>query len=262
MNYIEAVILGAVQGISEFLPISSTAHIILVEKVLGLSFPGLTLEVFLHLASILAVIYYFFKTFIQLGDKMFRTGFFLIISTLVTGVLGLLMENILGDLLKGTYLIAGGLFFSGILLYLVEKNISVTGGRKLKKKLTGIGLYDSVIIGIWQGLAVIPGISRAGATVAGALLNDFDKESALSYSFYLSVPVIISSSIIKIPDMEAHLFNDYPGEMVVAFIVSFFFALVGIKTLIYLVKQTKLTYFSLYLVLISVLLLLVGELGE
>ncbi|UMZ72596.1 undecaprenyl-diphosphate phosphatase [Natranaerofaba carboxydovora] len=271
MNYIEAIILGIIQGISEFLPVSSTAHLIIAENVLGITFPGLVFEVFLHFSSVLAVIIYFAKDLVKLikgfisytflGNKNyifeFKLGLYLVLSTVATGVLGILLEGILDEHLRGTVLISLGLFVSGILLCLVERhqNFSIKKGKN-QKHIDEIGWIDSVIIGIWQGFAVIPGISRSGATVVGALWRSLEKESALFYSFFLSVPVIVSSSIIKLPDIDGALLSNYPGEMFISFVTSFVCALLGIKFLIYLVKQSKLTHFSVYLFILSSLTLI------
>lgn len=268
MSYIEAIILGLVQGISEFLPVSSTAHLIIVEKMFGLGFRGLVFELFLHFASVLAVIMYFFKDLLNLvkgfmkyllrGKKEYRTEFkiviFLLVSTCVTGVFGLFLEELLEGDLRGRELIAGGLVVSGILLCIVQKHkLEIKDNNK--KKIEKIGFRDSIIIGLWQGLAIIPGISRSGATVVGGLWRNFDRSSALSYSFYLAIPVIISSTAIKFREIDIALLDVYTGQVMVSFVATFFFALLSIRFLIYLVKRSKLTLFSLYLFVLAALLL-------
>lgn len=264
----EAVILGLIQGISEFLPVSSTAHLILAEKIFAMNFPGLVLELFLHFASILAVIAYFFKELLNIAKGFFRymfkgrkryaiefkLGLFLIISTAVTGLIGISLEGVLGTWIRGKNLMILGLVATGILLYIVEKNklkINLTKEELKKKRVGDINIWDSMLIGVWQGIAVIPGISRSGATVLGALWRNLDKDSALSYSFFLAIPTILSSTLLKLEDIDAALLSKYPGETMVSFGAAFIFSLLGIKFLIYLVRQSKLTYFSLYLFLLA-----------
>lgn len=260
MNWLEAFFLGLVQGITEFLPISSSAHLIIVQELMGLSFPGLAFEVFLHFASLLAVLIYFRKDIfeIKVGFTQyiitrqqkylghFKFGIYIVVATIFTGVLGVILERHLGDTLKSMTTIAIALFMTGVFLFLIERVIKY--GRRREAQMT---LADAIWIGLAQTLSVIPGISRAGSSLIAALWCGLDKETAVRFSFLLSVPVILGSTVLMLPDMKMENLHTGALELAISFISSFVFALVGIKWLITFLKQSKLIYFAFYCFFLS-----------
>ncbi|RXI99439.1 undecaprenyl-diphosphatase UppP [Anaerobacillus alkaliphilus] len=264
MNWIEALILGVVQGLSEFLPISSSAHLIIVQKILGIHVEGnqLEFEVLLHFASLLAVTIYFRKDLSDIvkgffsyllsrqNEKKvhFHFGWLLILSTGVTAVLGKLFEDVLGNNMTNTTTIGASLIVTGLFLILIEHGVKP--GKRTAGQMTW---RDGVIIGFGQALAVLPGISRAGSTLVTALWCGLDKQTAVRYSFLLSIPLIVGISIVEIPEMSPLFFNEYFFETTIAFIASFLFAIVGIKWLISMVNRTKLSYFAVYCIILGVI---------
>ena len=260
MNWLEAFFLGLIQGITEFLPISSSAHLIIAQELLGLSFPGLAFEVFLHFASLLAVLIYFRKDIIEIITGFtqyiitrqqkylghYKFGIYMVVATIITGGLGVVMESFLGDTLKSMTTISIALFMTGVFLFLIERVIKY--GRRKEAQMT---LGDAVWIGLAQTLAVIPGISRAGSSLVAALWCGLDKETAVRFSFLLSVPVILGSTVLMLQDMNMDYLHTGALELTMSFISSFVFALVGIKWLITFLKQSKLIYFSYYCFFLS-----------
>jgi undecaprenyl-diphosphatase len=256
----EAIILGLVQGLTEFLPVSSSAHLVITEKLLGLHFPGLAFEVFLHFASLLAVIMFFWHdlvritlSFIRYPFKKdpcdlvdFRFGLFIIAATLITGVLGIALEKGLNELLKSSKVVAMSLFATGFFLIAVEKMHRY--GSRRERDMT---YRDALIVGLAQTLAVIPGISRSGATLVAALWSGLAKDTAIRYSFILSIPVILGSTVLMVPELGTGFFTSQPLELSAAFLASFLSAIIGIKWLIYFVNQSKLTYFAYYVFLLG-----------
>ncbi|MGF7185638.1 undecaprenyl-diphosphatase [Desulfitispora alkaliphila] len=265
MTILEALILGLVQGLTEFLPISSSAHLVLTEKLLGLDFPGLAFEVFLHSASLLAVIIFFWKDIVSIVVSFFsyiikrnhsdlaefRFGVLLLIATLITGVLGLLLEDFMGDALRSSKVIAFSLFATGIFLILVER----LQGYGLRRE-GDMTIKDAIIVGLAQTLAVIPGISRSGSTLVAALWTGLAKETAIRYSFILSIPVILGSTVLMLPELGLGFFTSQPLALTVSFLASFISALLGIKWLIYFVNKSKLAYFAGYVFFIGILTLI------
>ncbi|MDV2683321.1 undecaprenyl-diphosphate phosphatase [Alkalihalophilus lindianensis] len=257
MSLIEAIIFGIVQGITEFLPISSTAHIIITQMLLGYSFPGFGFEIFLHLASILAVIIYFRKDLVEvivgffsfLGNRskenrvQFLFGLYIVVATGITGVLGILLEGSIGNFLKTPPFIAIALATTGLFLIIIERFFKY--GNRTVENMT---FLDSVIVGLGQTLAVIPGISRSGATLITALFAGLSKETAVRYSFLLSIPVILGSSVFAIGDFaDGSLVADIGLlSLVVAFLATFIFSWLGIVWLIEFLKKSKLIYFAIY----------------
>ncbi|WP_026689249.1 undecaprenyl-diphosphate phosphatase [Alteribacter aurantiacus] len=262
MTWFEALIIGLVQGISEFLPISSSAHLLIVEKMLGISYhdPTLTFEVLLHFASLLAVFVYFKQELVTLitkatryllkrsteGKNDFRFVLLLFISTVITFVVGKILESALGSGITNFSLIAVALIITGIFLIFIEH-----GGFNERKGKGDISVKDACWIGVAQAIAVIPGISRAGSTLVGAMMLGLKKEEALRYSFLLSIPIISGLTLLKLTSMSA-ISSVSLLSLTIAFLSSFLFALIGIRWLIRMVQKTKLSYFAIYCILLGI----------
>ncbi|MCM2674207.1 undecaprenyl-diphosphatase UppP [Alkalicoccobacillus plakortidis] len=257
MTLIEALVLGLVQGLTEFLPISSSAHLVITQMLFNISFPGFGFEILLHLGSVLAVIIYYRKDLIELIIGFFsyiknrseenKTNFwfsiYILVATIITGVSGILFEDYISTALKGPTMIAISLTITGIFLIIIERAVR-TGGRT-EKDMT---LFDSVIIGIGQSLALIPGLSRSGTTLVVGMFAGLTKETAVRYSFLLSIPVILGSTVLAIKDLLNGELLAVAGAfpLIVAFIVTFISSLLGIVWFINFLKKSKLIYFAIY----------------
>lgn len=262
----EAIVFGVVQGLTEFLPVSSTAHIVITQLVFGYTFPGLSFEIFLHIASVLAVMMYFWKDlwsvikgfvlFILHRSKEHRTQFFfgvyILIATVITGGLGVLLSDYFGDAFKTPAVIAGALTITGLSLIFIER-FHQYGQRKEED----MSVKDSVIVGLGQTLAVVPGISRSGATLVVALLAGLDRETAVRYSFLLSIPVILGSTVLAVGDFTADMVNHIGVlNLFVSFLMTFIFSVIGIIWLISFLKKSRLIYFAIYCFVVAALVLL------
>ncbi|ARK29483.1 undecaprenyl-diphosphate phosphatase [Halalkalibacter krulwichiae] len=257
MSIIEALIFGIVQGITEFLPISSTAHIVITQILLGYQFPGFGFEIYLHFASILAVMIYFRKDLIEVirgffnyftnrssyNRTQFYFGVYIIVATGITGVLGMLLEGFIGASLKTPPFIAIALAVTGLFLIIIERFVRY--GKRTERDMT---FKDSILVGLGQTLAVIPGISRSGATLVTALFAGLSRETAVRYSFLLSIPVILGSSVLALGDFTEGTLVAEVGvvALLVSFIATFIFSWLGIIWLIEFLKKSKLVYFAIY----------------
>lgn len=256
LSFWEALIFGLVQGITEFLPISSTAHIIVTQRLLGYEFPGLTFEVVLHLASVLAVIIYFRKDLYEILLGFFRYigkrqsedrlqflfALYIVIATAITGGLGLIIQDWIGDAMKSSLSIAIALAITGVFLIFIEK-FKQYGERQVKD----MKWSDSVVVGLVQTLAVLPGISRSGSTLIAALWLGLDRPTAIRYSFLLSIPVVLGSSVLVVTDLNNDMWATIGWlPLLVAFVSTFIFSIVGIVWLINFLKKSKLIYFAIY----------------
>ncbi|MBU9714750.1 undecaprenyl-diphosphatase UppP [Evansella tamaricis] len=263
MTLFEAIVFGIVQGITEFLPISSTAHIVITQMVFGYTFPGLAFEIFLHLASVLAVIIYFWKDLWRVIQGFFRFitkrqkedktefyfGVYILVATCITGVLGKILSDVTADVMKTPPFIAGALLFTGFALIFIERYHKT--GNKTEETMT---FWDSVLIGLGQTLAVFPGISRSGATLVVSLLAGLNRDTAVRYSFLLAIPVILGSTVLAIDDLsESMIAYIGPLNLIVSFVVTFIFSLLGIIWLISFLKQSKLIYFAVYCFVVAIL---------
>jgi len=249
---------GIVQGITEFLPVSSTAHIIMAVHLLGRSFPGLSFEIFLHLASVFAVILYFrsdvrnlisgFFSFVMRRDPSDRPQFFfglyILVATVITGVLGVALKDSLDESLKSPTTMGIALLFTGAFLILIER-WKKYGSRGLHE----MTMKDALWVGLAQSIAIIPGISRSGATLIGGLWAGLDRELAVRYSFLLAIPVILGSSVLMLKDLSAVSVSLSFDNVLIygaAFMASFVTSLVGIHWLISFLKSKRLIYFAIY----------------
>ncbi|KMJ58043.1 UDP-diphosphatase [Bacillus sp. LL01] len=266
MSIVEAIIFGIVQGITEFLPISSTAHIIITQLVLGYRFPGLSFEIFLHLSSILAVVIYFrndlwqvivgffsyFKNKTPENSAQFWFAIYIVVATIITGGIGVVLSDVFHESMKSPASMALALTITGIALIYIERFHRY--GTRSEGEMT---FRDSFVVGLGQTLAVFPGISRSGATLITALLTGLNRETAVKYSFLLSIPVILGSSVLALEDISGSLLTEIGiPSLVTAFIVTFIFSWLGIVWLIGFLKRSKLLYFAIYCFIAAILVYL------
>ncbi len=245
------ILLGIVQGICEFLPISSSGHLVLLEKIFDINCNTTFLNVLLHCATLIAVIFYYRKTLWQLLKNPFsKTNFYLLISTLPAIIMVLLFKSIFDHLNTSNIALAVGFFVSAIMI-LLSTVFS-------QKNTNALDAKSALLIGIAQGFALMPGLSRSGTTLAGALLCGIDKKSALDYSFLMSIPIIFASIVYEI------IFNDFSTAFanidILGLILSSIFALISAIIGLYImhkfIKKWNMIYFIPYLILLSILTLI------
>jgi undecaprenyl-diphosphatase len=239
MDTIQSVVLGLVQGLGEFLPISSSAHLVLVPWIFKWQDPGLTFDIALHAGTLIAVILYFWRDWLNLISKGLtkpteREGklfWYLVLATIPGAAAGYLLEHKAETVFRNPVLIAFMLILMGVILYLVD--------RKSKKQINveHISLKAGLLIGLSQALAIIPGVSRSGITMTTALALGMTREGAARFSFLLSAPVIFGAAAIKIPQIMAN-----PSVIDVPFIVGMVVACIsGLASIGFLLRylQTK-----------------------
>jgi len=199
----QSIILGLVQGLGEFLPISSSAHLVLVPWFFGWTDPGLTFDIALHLGTLFAVVLYFWKDWWQLITKGFtdvrsvqgRLFWYLAAGSVPGGIAGFLLEKKAETILRAPVLIAVTLIVMGGLLYWADRKSAKTTG------INHISFGTSILIGISQALAIIPGVSRSGITMTTGLLLGLTREGAARFSFLLSTPIIFGAALVKLPQV-------------------------------------------------------------
>lgn len=239
MDILQAGILGLVQGLGEFLPISSSAHLVIVPWLFNWEDQGLTFDIALHIGTLIAVAIYFWKDWLQLitkgvTDARSREGrlfWYLVLATIPGAMIGLLLEKKAETSFRNPVLIAIMLIALGIVLYWVD--------RKSAKKIEAenISLKTSFLIGLSQALAIIPGVSRSGITMTTGLFLGLTREGAARFSFLLSAPIIFGAAIVKVPHIIAN-----PAVITTNFIVGMVVSCVtGIASIGFLLRyvQTK-----------------------
>ena len=218
MNHFHAIFLGLLQGVTEFLPISSSGHLALVQFFLGINEAGLTFDVALHLGTLLGVLIYFRRDFFLiftalvnprlLGDEAGRQrllALYLCLGTIPAVIAGYFLKDAAETTFRSPFLIAATLAGAGLLLLLADKV------GKHSRDMKSIGLTDVAIIGLCQAFALMPGVSRSGITMTAGLMRGFNRMSAARFSFLLSVPVIFGAGVYNLPDIIRQ--GSEPGQL-------------------------------------------------
>lgn len=246
MTLIDAAILGLIQGLTEFLPVSSSGHLVIFQNLLGLQEPGITLEVMLHLGTLFSVLWVFHKEFLSLfsfwKDSNQRHFLYLLITgLLVTAILGLLVSNYIAIFFESTLIVGIMLLLTGGILKLLTV---LPVGNKTASEMS---YKDALWVGLLQVIAVIPGISRSGTTIMAAVWRGLDRETAIRYSFMLSAPLIFGASLLEMRDMlNVGLDNTLLQNYFVGGLIAFLSGVIAIRLFIRILSGQKFYYFAYY----------------
>lgn len=267
MNIFETIILGFIQGIAEFLPISSSAHLIIFRDLFGIGTGmshnlELTFDIALHLGTLLAILIFFFGDFVKMikngltkgvKDKDGKLFWYLIVATIPAGIVGVLFESVIEKAIRTNYiLIACALIFMGIVIYLVDKKC------KQNKGIKDITLKDSIIIGCSQIFALIPGFSRSGTTIAAGRVLNIKREDAAKFSFFLSAPVVAGAVLVKLVKKSTWVMIGANSlTFFLGVLIAFLTGIVCIKFLLKYLKKHDFKVFMIYRVILAIVVILV-----
>lgn len=276
IGYLQALIMGLVQGLTEFLPVSSSGHLVLSKFILGAQLDTSALfEILLHVGTLVAVFIVFWQDVLSLikegfkliGDCVLWVAkrkkitlyperkmlLMILIASVPTAILGLLMEKFLEDLFLSSVLAVGlALLVTGTFLLLLQK---LPQGHKQLKQMKN---RDAVTIGIVQGIATIPGISRSGSTVAAGLFCGLDKEFAFRFSFLMSIPAILGAAVLKLTDVSAADVSANAGPYLVGMIAAALVGYLCVRWLRNLIQKDQFHYFGYYCLLIGLISVIWG----
>lgn len=261
MNYIQAVVLGVVQGLGEFVPISSSGHLILIPWLFGWEGHSLSFDAMLHAGTLFAVVVYFWREWLVLLKEGFlsvrdrklagpperRLFWYIVIASVPGAIIGKLLEEKAEAAFRAPLLVASALGIFAIIFYLIDR----FSGRK--RNLRFLGLADSVVIGISQAAAIIPGVSRSGATIACGLGIGLDRESSAKFSFLLSAPIIFGATLLKLGDITKMAGANGSFSLLLGFLVSAVTGLIAIHYLLGYVKKHTFNIFIVYRILFSLM---------
>ena len=245
-NIINFILIGIIQGLTEFLPVSSSGHIVLFGSLFNMD-NLMLLSVVAHIGTLFAVIYCYRIRLKELIKKPFcETNIKLLIATIPTILIVIVFNGFIEENFTKSTLVWGFLI-SAVLLFLAD--LKKDSNSLLNKK-------SALYMGISQGLAILPGFSRSGTTLACGLLVGVEKKDALDFSFLMSIPIIIASAVYEsVKLFTMHLTVNWLGIFIVI-VTSFIFGVISIKLMIKTIKNNKLYYFSFYLILLSLILLI------
>lgn len=252
MNIFDAIILGFVQGITEFVPVSSTGHLILTRELFDISSEfALSFDAILQLSTVLAVIVYFVPDLknISRNKKLLVS---ILVATIPAFIFGLILESFMESVFRNSLLVAMALVVGSLLMYFAEKSYKINDkNNELTPSLT-----TSFLIGIFQSLALIPGISRSGASISGGLFLGLNRENATKYSFLLSIPIIAGSGVKKLLDLYFSGGLSGLGLPILAGgLTAFLSGIVAINFLIKFLKNNTLLPFVVYRIILALFIL-------
>ncbi len=251
MSIFDAVILGIVEGLTEFLPISSTGHLILTSTLLGIpqSSFNKTFEIVIQLGAILSVVFLYFnriKNNFELWKKI--TAAFI-----PTGIIGFLLYKIIKRYLFNPYIVVVSLIVGGIFIIVIEKIMSKKSSTI--EKMEDVSYKKAIFIGIMQSLAVIPGTSRSAATIIGGLFTGMNRKTAVEFSFLLAIPTMFAATGYDLLKSGIHLDFSQLYLIAIGFFVSFLSAIVAVKSFIAFISRFSFISFGVYRIIIGLLFL-------
>ena len=276
MNTLEAIILGTIQGLTEFLPVSSSGHLVLFQNLFGMHEPELLFDICLHIGTLAAVLIVFYREIFEIltalvqfpgrlksaggirnllaGDKSIRMALLIVVGSIPTAIIGLVFKEITDQLFGSLAIVGCMLLITGTLLWLTRRIRST--GRPIERTT----LKDALLIGIVQGLAILPGISRSGSTISVALFLNVDRKVAGRYSFLLSIPAIVGALVLSLDTPELH--TTIPvATIIIGSVISAIVGWLALMVLLRVVDRGQLHRFAPYCWVVGVITLAFAGIG-
>lgn len=281
MSILQSVILGLVQGLTEFIPVSSSGHLVLVSEIFGWEDQGIAFDIVLHLATLVAVVVYFWREwgrmlksfgiwFASLFSPSLRSKIskedgklflYILIGTIPAVPAGLFLEEYIEGYFRSIFWVSLFMILTGLLFVVLERGRRFYKHKREEKgqeefgtdKISELGILKSLFIGVMQSLGIFPGVSRSGITIAGGFLSGLSRQAAARFSFLLSVPAIIGAGTIGIKEISGKGFNGgiLPIHFIIGFAVSLFAGYFSIKWMLRFLKHEKLYVFAIYLIMLG-----------
>lgn len=269
MTHIGAIILGFVEGATEFIPVSSSGHLIIARKILGTDLiNSLTFDAILQLSASLAILVYFWRDILELvltarnfiykkpiEEKQQTLLFAIFLGTIPAIIFGLFLEKSMDTVFRNINLVALTLILGSVLFWYADKK-SKQFFEEGKNKTLSVG--RGIVIGFFQCLALVPGVSRSGATISGGFLSGLPRDEAVRFSFLLSVPILFGAGLKKLFEIRHNLFStDFGSELLVGSLTAFIVGLFAINFLITYLKNHNLKVFIWYRIILAIVLIII-----
>jgi undecaprenyl-diphosphatase len=244
MSYLDAIVLGVLQGLTEFLPVSSSGHLVLMQAVMNVSDPGVSFEVLVHLGTLLSVIVYFRHKLILLVKSLFQRNLreerlliaYLAIATVPAGLAGVLLEDFFEQAFSDPSLTSVMLLVTGVFLLL---------SRFFKSGMRAVGPGSSIIMGVGQALAILPGVSRSGTTIVAGMVSGVKPSTAAEFSFLLAIPAIGGAVILKSRELLS-LSGSIGLSYLVGAACAFLTGMLAVGVVLTVIRRGRFEYFAYY----------------
>ena len=253
---LQALVLGAVQGLTEFLPVSSSAHLVLVPWLFGWEDPGLAFDVALHLGTLLALLIYYRREWLAMALSVARPDpvsrrllILLIVASIPGAVIALLLEKQAETIFRSPMLIACTLALMGVVLWVADARAGEA------KRMDHLTMGDAVLIGLSQALAIIPGVSRSGSTITAGRILGVARQDAANFSFLMATPIIAGAGLHEMPKI---IHGGIDGVVVAGFVSSAIFSLMAIAALVRFVRTRTYQPFAWYRIAVAILVIAVA----
>jgi len=253
MDFIHIFILSIIQGVTEFLPISSQSHLILTSYLLGLKDQGLGFDIALHFGSLIAILIYYRKeirSLLSLNDEGVNYLKLIIIGSIPLPIVGLLFIDIVSQNMRSIFSIASMTILFAVILYLADLK-----KKEIVTKFANISIYTIIFIGLMQTLAIMPGVSRSGIVITAALLANFSREDSIKIAFLLSIPAIFMATVYQSMQLYEVGNIEILNEHLLGMILSFIFSYITIHLFISTINKISFTPYIVYRIALGLLLL-------
>lgn len=275
MDIIQAIIMGLVQGLTEFLPVSSSAHLVIVPELMGVK-SSLAFDTLLHLGTLVAVVGYFWKDILAMikaflsslldifrgnfkenikEDPFKRLTWLVVVGTIPAGLMGILFKDQFESLFSSVTAVGFFLLITGVILWGSEW-IAKRNKDKKGKEIKEVSFTNSLVIGIFQGFAIAPGISRSGSTIAAGLFSGLERKLAARYSFLLSIPAILGAALVQAKDIVS--FDSSLGVLIAGFLSAAIFGYLAVRFMMDYIQKHSLILFAYYCWLVGALTLIIS----
>jgi len=251
LSYFEAIVLGLVQGLTEFLPISSSGHLVIFQRLFGLR-DVISFDVAVHFATLVAVCAVFWKDIIEMLKRPFsKLPLLIVVGTIPTALIGFLFKDFFEMIFDSAVTLGFEFLITGLVLLYAE---SV---RTKNKGLKEMSYGDATVVGVAQGLAILPAVSRSGLTLAGSLARGLNREFALKFSFLMSIPAILGATVLDVYDtVKAGSLNVAVGPLIVGMLVAAVSGYLTVKFMLKIFSKTSLKVFSYYVFVLGTLIII------
>ena len=252
MTLLQAILLGIIQGLTEFLPISSSGHLVLFQKIFRVTEPTLTFGIVVHLGTLIAVFAVFWRDIVSLLRKPFqRLTLLLIAGTIPTAIIGVVFKDFFEEVFTSGRTLGFEFIVTGIVLFFADYL------NRGYKDVEETSILDAAFVGLMQGAAILPAISRSGLTISGALFRNMERDFAARFSFLLSIPAILGAAVFDMKDLiETGVGNLDSASLGAGFIFAAIFGYISIKYMIGMLKKGKMRVFSYYVFVLGGLVLI------
>ncbi|HET7477305.1 MAG TPA: undecaprenyl-diphosphate phosphatase [Dermatophilaceae bacterium] len=261
LSYAHAVILGIVEGLTEFLPVSSTGHLTITEKLLGLQIDNLTITGYtatIQIGAIVATLVYFFRDIVRLlsawagglrtaerrVDHDYQLAWAVIVGSLPVGVVGFLGRDVIEGPLRSLWVVAAALVLWSAVMWVAERRYAVLSRTSVARGERSVSVRDGLVLGLVQCFSLVPGVSRSGATISAGLMRGLDRVTATRLSFFMAIPALTAAGLFGLKDVDFSVIG--AGQMAVGILVSFVVAYASIAWLLRFVARHPISWFVPY----------------